>query len=302
MRHLEASRKGQNQLWRYVIMIALAIGANALGSLPVMVCYVKARMNDPAVAMEFIRSYDFTLLGINEIAGLGFLIFPFVVMFFIFVWFIRTVHERTFLDTVNGGVNFRVDRFFYGALIWIALSVLYLGVFLIFDPENFKINNLSVSLVTLVIVITILIPFQAGYEELFMRGYLMQGFYNIIPRKYFPLLITSLIFGLLHTSNPEVRAYGFVNMMPQYFLIGLIFGITTILDDGIEIAMGAHSANNIFLSVMLTHESSALRTPAMFEQVNIYPWLDFAGMLIMSLLFIFILGRKYRWDLHSLLN
>ena len=60
----------------------------------------------------------------------------------------------------------------------------------------------------------------------------------------------------------------------------MIFGIITILDDGIEAAMGAHTANNIFLCIMVTNKSSALQTPALYEQHNIYPWTEFAGLVI----------------------
>ena len=56
--------------------------------------------------------------------------------------------------------------------------------------------------------------------------------------------------------------------MPQYIVFGLIFGIITILDDGIEAAMGAHAANNIFLCIMVTNESSALQTPALYDSAQ----------------------------------
>ena len=69
-------------------------------------------------------------------------------------------------------------------------------------------------------------------------------------------------------------------MMPQYVLFGLIFGIITVLDDGIEAAIGAHAANNIFLCIMVTNDSSALQTPAVYEQHNIYPWTELASPVI----------------------
>jgi membrane protease YdiL (CAAX protease family) len=85
-------------------------------------------------------------------------------------------------------------------------------------------------------------------------------------------------------------------MMPQYLVFGLIFGLVTILDDGIEAAMGAHAANNIFLCIMVTHRSSALQTPALFEQQNIYPWTELAGLVVSGILFVLILRRIFKWD------
>ncbi|MBE0667349.1 MAG: hypothetical protein IH593_06690, partial [Bacteroidales bacterium] len=69
----------------------------------------------------------------------------------------------------------------------------------------------------------------------------------------------------------------------------------SLMDDGIEIAIGAHVANNVFLSVLLTPKDSALQTPAMYEQINIYPWKDFAGMVVMAMIFLGAMALIYKW-------
>jgi len=84
--------------------------------------------------------------------------------------------------------------------------------------------------------------------------------------------------------------------MPQYIVFGMIFGIITILDDGIEAAMGAHAANNIFLCIMVTNQASALQTPALYEQLNIFPWTEFAGLVFTGIAFILILKYFFKWE------
>ncbi len=106
----------------------------------------------------------------------------------------------------------------------------------------------------------------------------------------------------MHSFNPEVEEFGFFTMMPQYVLFGLIFGIITILDDGIEAAMGAHAANNIFLCIMVTHDSSALQTAAVYEQQNVYPWTELAALLVTGVIFIMILKVIFRWKSFSPLS
>ncbi|MCK7531415.1 MAG: hypothetical protein MZV63_10465 [Marinilabiliales bacterium] len=82
-----------------------------------------------------------------------------------------------------------------------------------------------------------------------------------------------------------------MTMIPQYVFFGLVFAVLTMLDDGIELAIGAHAANNAFLSVFVTHKDSALQTPAMYEQMEIYPWHGFRRDLVaMSLVFIINYG------------
>ena len=123
----------------------------------------------------------------------------------------------------------------------------------------------------------------------------MQGFAVLARNRWIPLIMTSILFGLMHIMNPEVSEFGFGAMMPQYILFGLIFGLITILDDGIEAAMGAHTANNVFLCIMVTNESSALQTPALYQQIEINPWADLISMFFMGMLVIFILGIIFKW-------
>jgi hypothetical protein len=179
--------------------------------------------------------------------------------------------------------------------------MIYLFVYLKADPPNFVLNNTTISLAVLALVSIIFIPFQAAFEEILFRGYLMQGFTVMAKNRWFPLIMTSVLFGLMHSLNPEVKDFGFLSMMPQYIAFGLIFGVLTVLDDGIEASMGAHAANNIFLCVMVTNRSSALQTNALFVQLNVAPWLELAGLVVSGIIFIFILYRIFRWERLSLI-
>jgi hypothetical protein len=211
------------------------------------------------------------------------------------------MNDRTFKMTINGTGTIRWNRFFISAAVWTILSTLYFFVYLKLDPANFALNNKTGSLILLSLISILLIPFQAAFEEVLFRGYLMQGFAALVKNRWFPLIMTSLLFGLMHAFNPEVKEFGFFTMIPQYVAFGLIFGIITILDDGIEAAMGAHAANNIFLCIMVTSESSALQTPALYQQYNIHPWMEFSALCITGILFISILKVIFRWDNFSLL-
>jgi len=180
--------------------------------------------------------------------------------------------------------------------VWLVLSGIYLFIYLKADPANFRLNNTGTTLLVLVIISILFIPFQAAFEEILFRGYLMQGFGILLRNRWLPLILTSVFFGLMHSFNPEVKDFGFLSMMPQYILFGLVFGIITILDDGIEAAIGAHSANNIFLCIMVTNKSSALQTAALFEQKNILPWVELTVLLVIGIVFLLILKKLFRWN------
>src|SRR5450759_1359535 len=303
MNHLESTFTGKNSFWRYIVIIAVVlIVANTIGALPLILTVALKSASNPEVLSQLSANpNDFSVLGLEPNIGLMMMLIPVITGLFAFILLVKPLNHRTFKMTINGTGKIRWDRFFISAAVWLILSALYLLFYLKFDPSNFTINNKTTSLIILSVSSVLLIPFQAALEEVLFRGYLMQGFAAIFRNRWFPLIMTSVLFGLLHAVNPEVKEYGFFTMMPQYIVFGLIFGIITILDDGIEAAMGAHAINNIFLCIMLTTESSALQTSALYKQYNIHPWPDFAALIITGIVFILILKMIFRWDKFSLL-
>jgi membrane protease YdiL (CAAX protease family) len=303
MRHLESAFNGKNSFWRYIIMFgAVLLAANTIGGIPMFIAYSNRAAADPEIISKLrANPSDMSVLGFDPNIGLLIMLFPFLAGLLTFLLLIKPLNSRTFTQTVNGTSSIRWSRFFVSAFIWMVLSAAYLFIYKGIDSSNFTLNNTSFSLVILLGISVLFLPFQASFEEILFRGYLMQGFTVLAMNRWFPLIMTSLLFGLMHAFNPEIKEFGFWTMMPQYVLFGLLFGITTILDDGIEIALGAHTANNVFMSIMVTNSSSVLQTPALYEQQHIYPWIDFGGLVISALLFLLITRKIYGWEDISLL-
>jgi membrane protease YdiL (CAAX protease family) len=303
MNHLESTFTGKNSFWRYFLMIAaVLIISNTIGALPLLVALViKSASNPEVYSLLSANPNDYSVLGLEPNILLVMMLFPFIAGLAAFILIVKPLNHRTIKSTINGTTTIRWSRFFISAFIWLLLSAAYLIVYLKIDPSNFTLNNTTSSLLVLSLVSLLLIPFQAAFEEVLFRGYLMQGFAAMFRNRWFPLLMTSVMFGLMHAFNPEVKEYGFFTMIPQYIIFGLIFGVITILDDGIEAAMGAHTANNVFLCIMVTNKSSALQTPALYEQQNISPWTEFAALLVIGIVFVLILKRVFKWDSFSVL-
>jgi membrane protease YdiL (CAAX protease family) len=230
------------------------------------------------------------------------MLIPFLAGILTFILLVKPINERSFRQVINGTSAIRWKRIFVSGFVWMVLSAIYLFAYKGIDPSNFTLSNTGITLLILAVISIVLIPFQAGFEEILFRGYLMQGTAVLFRNRWLPLILTSVIFGVMHVWNPEVKDFGFFTMMPQYVLFGLLFGITTIYDDGIEIALGAHIANNVFLSIMVTNSSSALQTPALFVQKNVQPWLEFAGLLVASVIFFYIMKKIYKWNDLSIIN
>jgi membrane protease YdiL (CAAX protease family) len=303
MNHLESTFTGKNGFWRYLIMFAvILIVANTIGAIPLIISLYSKSVSDPGVYSKLAANpNDYSILGITSTTLFLIMMVPFISGLIVFIYLVKPLNNRTLRQTINGTDKIRWNRFFISAGVWTVLSALYFFVYLKLDPSNFVLNNKTGSLILISIISVLLIPFQAALEEILFRGYLMQGFAALVKNRWFPVILTSLLFGLLHSFNPEVKEFGFFTMIPQYVTFGLIFGIITILDDGIEAAMGAHAANNIFLCIMVTSESSALQTPALYQQSNIHPWMEFFALVVTGILFISILKMIFKWDNFSVL-
>ncbi len=297
MNHLESTFRGKNNFWRYLLMFAvILIVSNTIGAFPLLISAYLKSISDPEIFSKLVANpNDMVALGLHPVAGLALMIFPFIAGLAAFILLVKPFHSRTFRQTINGTDKIRWNRFFISGAVWLVIMAIYLFAYIGIKPSNFALGSRTYSLLLLSLVSVLLIPFQATFEETLFRGYLMQGFARLVKNRWFPLVMTSVLFGLMHAFNPEVAEYGFLVMIPQYVLFGLIFGIISILDDGIEASMGAHTANNVFLCIMVTSKSSALQTPALYEQVTVYPWIEFAGLIVSGIIFIAVLKKIFRW-------
>lgn len=280
------------------MLVFIVAATNTIGAIPLFISIAK----NPDAINEFAANpSDLSPLGLDPNVALIFMLFPFIIGLIAFIILVKPLNQRSLLKVINGTSTFRWNRFFISAFVWIIISAIYLFANLKLDPSNFSLNSVSETLIPLVIISVLLIPFQTAFEEVIFRGYLMQGFAVLAKNRWIPLVMTSLLFALIHGPNPEVKEFGFFTMMPQYLFFGLIFGIITILDDGIEASMGAHAANNAFLCIMVTNKASALQTPALYEQHNFYPWIELATTLFMGVLIILILKYIFKWRSFSAL-
>jgi len=293
MEHLRNSFIGKNNFWRYLVMIVVVfLVTNTVGVIPLLITGLIKSVSNP----DILTSGDFlTSLNVSQNFMFALMLFPFIVGLATYALLIRPLHGRSFLQTITGKSSFRWKHFCISGGIWMILMGGLLFVNISFDPENFTLNNISYSLIPLILLSFLLIPFQAAFEEVVFRGYLMQGFTVLFPARIFALLATAILFSLMHSLNPEVKEFGFFAIMPQYLIFGLVFGMITIFDNGIESALGAHAANNIFLCIFVTQKSSALQTPALFEQHVYHPETELAGMIVFGLIFVLTLWKIFGW-------
>lgn len=304
MNHLECARgdRKKNQWWKYLANIFISlVASNTIGIIPfviVLVIYAIKNMDTLALTPENIL--NFSGLGVPQNVILALMLFAFVIALIALVFFFKPFHKRTYQQVINGTNKIRWNRFFTGLTVWLALSAIGLGVDLWLNPSNYVLQFDLSAFIPLIFITVILMPIQTTYEEMAFRGYMAQGVAAYTQNRWWTIIIPGVSFGLLHSFNPEIIEHGFLLMMPQYIFFGLFFGFVTVLDDGIETAMGIHAANNMFICLFVTNSSSALQTPAVFNVVTVDPIESGITLLVFSLVTLAVLSKIYKWNFRIL--
>jgi len=302
MKHLESAFKGTNEWWKYlVLIIGSLLVANIIGAIPLGIAVLVATIKNGA-SPEMVSGMDFAAMGINSTLGLGLMIFPFLVGLVFFVLLFKPLHKKVYQTTINGTSTIRWRRIIIGFVVWGLISSFFIVVDYFLNINDYELRFNLKALIPLAIVSILLIPFQTFYEEILFRGYLAQGIGRLTQNRLLVILIPSIFFALMHAVNPEIEKYGFWAMMPQYFTIAVFYGLIAVFDDGIELVMGAHAANNVFLSIFVTADGTVFQTDALLKALEIDPAKEYVTLLIACIVFIGTLAFKYRWSFKTLVT
>lgn len=247
-------------------------------------------------AVSAIARGDVAASGIGSNLYLFSMMSVFAVMLFAMILLVKGIQGRSWSQVVNGTSRVRWSRVAAGFALWGGISLLQLGIGLLTDPDGYEFRFDGMNFVWLLIISLVMIPLQTTAEEYAFRGYLAQGVGSLTHNRWAVLVIPSVAFGLMHGANPEVGEYSYGIMMPQYIWMGLFMGLMAILDDGIELSMGVHAANNIFASVFLTFDGSVLPTAALLKTKEVDPLAESVWLVVLSVVAIAILARCYKWD------
>jgi membrane protease YdiL (CAAX protease family) len=185
---------------------------------------------------------------------------------------------------------------FFPFLLWGTVS----ASMVIFDywmnPDDYVWNFKPLVFFVLFLISIVMIPLQTSLEEFIFRGYLMQGFGVLCKNRWMPLLISSVLFGLLHIWNPEIDKLG-IHLIWYYIGTGLFLGVITLMDEGMELALGFHSANNLVTALLVTASWTAFQTESLLID-NSEPSLGLELVITLVLIYpllAFIFAKKYQW-------
>tara|TARA_B100001559_G_scaffold282220_1_gene256225 strand:+ start:34 stop:966 length:933 start_codon:yes stop_codon:yes gene_type:complete len=297
--YIENAKNIKNNWWRYFPVGSLIIFTfwQIIGAIPFAVGF----------GYYIYGQENFDMESANDIAAM-FSVFPskniaialFLLMFvfgFVGIYLtVKFIHNQTFISLTTSREKIDFSRVFYAFILVIIISGIGFTIGYFLSPDDYELTfNLNQFLVLLLICFTLL-PIQTSFEEYFIRGYLLQGIGIITKSRALAFTIPSILFGLLHAANPEVDKFG-NEFLIAYVLMGFFLGAITLMDEGLELALGWHFANNIIAASLVTADWSALQTNAIFTYVG-DP--DVVTMILPSLiifpLLIYHFSVKYKWS------
>ncbi len=291
--YIEQAYKGKNDVWRYIIgLVTIFIGWQFVGMIPLAIFLFPKMMEEGKAVSEVSEMSN--LLGSNLFLFLMLLSFTFGLVATFFTC--RSIHLRSITTLTTSRKKIDWKRIFFAFAFWAIITISLTGVDILSSPEDYVYNFELTPFLILLAISVLFIPLQTSFEEYFMRGYLMQMIGLAAKNRWVPLLITSVFFGLLHVFNPEVEKLGY-GIMVYYVGTGLFLGILTLMDDGLELAIGFHAANNLITALLVTADWTAFQTHSLYRDVSDpeLGWDVFVPVLIVYPLLLFIFSKKYKW-------
>ncbi|WP_435625503.1 lysostaphin resistance A-like protein [Flagellimonas sp.] len=292
--YIEQGYKGFHELWRYILgFFSVFVVWQFVGSMPLLVALL---MNS---GLDSMASGD--IGAMSEVLGVNTFLFLMLLTFAIglvaLLFFVKVVHRQSLKSLTTARSKIDWKRVVFSFLLWGIISVIFILIDVYLSPDDYVFNFKPEPFLILFVVAVIMIPIQTSMEEYYMRGYLMQGLGIAAKRKWIPLVITSLLFGSLHLFNPEVEKLGY-GIMVFYIGTGLFLGILTLMDDGLELALGFHAANNLITALLVTADWTAFQTDSIYKDISepVLGWDVLIPVFVIFPLLLFFFSKKYKWS------
>jgi membrane protease YdiL (CAAX protease family) len=161
---------------------------------------------------------------------------------FLVLWFfIKFIDKEQFIE-LGFQTKSRLGEFIIGIII--GLIIMSFGYFILiyleeiyFEKINFDFKELIISLSLFTIV--------AVVEETLLRGYVLKNLMNSF-NKYLALIISSILFSLMHWANPNIDLFSLFDL----FLAGILLGLSYLYTKNLWFPIALHLSWNLFQTLL----------------------------------------------------
>ena len=282
---LDLANRGETRWTRYILTLLIIIATWTLGSGTVL------------LGVYGSEPEGFPMDGTNPILDFTALNLLFVTVL-IGLWIgIRNAHKRSLRTLITPRDHIRWGRIFQGFGLQMGLGIVFAAIDALLFPDNYTYTLDPERFYKFVLLVLLLTPFQTTTEELLTRSYFLQMLGHFTRHPIVLIILNALPFALFHFMNPEIAAYGVLPMLISYFVVGAFLALITLKDNGAELAIGIHAANNMFAAVLVNYKDSALSTNAIFTISEVNVWSGTVAYIVSAAIMYWILFRNHKSEL-----
>jgi membrane protease YdiL (CAAX protease family) len=285
-----------HEWWRYLVGFIIIFLAGQIGSIPLLIA-VMVKIMAEGGNMESVQDPNVMMTVLDSNLTLFLMLLSFAIGLLAIYFVVKYLHKQPFVTLTTSRKKTDWGRVFFGFGIITITTLAITALDYYSNPQDYVLQFDLVPFLILAVIAIVMIPLQTSFEEYLFRGYLMQGIGVLAKNKWLPLLLTSVIFGGLHLANPEVDKFGNIIMI-YYIGTGFFLGIMTLMDEGMELALGFHAGNNLITALLVTADWTVFKTHSILKDIS-EPSAGFdviAPVLILYPIFLGIMAWRYKWS------
>lgn len=293
---LNNAHQGKNTPMSYFMTIVITILGGSVAAIIFIILLLLLYVFIPGINAQT-QLYD---IGNNSFIILALVGLVYALYALLFYLCIRFIHKKQFHILINTGKTIKWKKIGWGAVLWTGILGFFMVISLIFQGNSLTINFNYSSFIYLVILSLLVFPLQASFEEIFFRGYLMQGLSLIFKKPIVSLILTTVIFGSIHYFNGTSISNS-ISIVISAMILGLMLGIIVLGENGLETAMGAHIANNMFVAVVLNSSDSGMgNLPSLITAQSTDPYSGIPLLLLMAVIMLVVLFWNRKSDIYRI--
>ena len=185
------------------------------------------------------------------------------ILVFVITWLCMKFIDRLQFQELGFGLKEYSNE--AGIGFFTAVFLLGLGTLILISTHHLTINGAKFDFKPfgLQFLLMILVAFN---EEVIFRGYVLRNLMQSV-HKWVALLISALLFALVHLGNPDITVIAVVNV----FLAGLLLGINYVYTRNLWFGIVLHFTWNFMQGAILGYDVSGFKLPGIFSQTLFGP-------------------------------
>lgn len=161
---------------------------------------------------------------------------------FLVLWiFMKFLDKEPFIK-LGFNIKGRVKEFVTG--IGIGLLIMSVGYLLLLSINQINFQNINFDIEEIIISI-LLFSIVSIVEETLLRGYVLRNL-MISFNNYIALIVSSILFSLMHGFNPNIDLFALTNL----FLAGILLGLSYIHTKNLWFPIALHLSWNLFQTLL----------------------------------------------------